>query len=374
MKISRVEATYLTDIPIAPPPLRDEPSSASLTIVEIETEDGIVGYGKAGGGASTVDFINRRAAAFLKGQNPFLTERIWARMVREFAPRGPGAHGSALSALDIALWDIKGKALGEPVWQLIGGAQNPVEAYISFGLGGPNTSLSMVPAYTVDELVEEATLLVEQGHTKLKTGVGRSEIPNPDEDAARMGALREALGPDVKLLMDGGRNMAFHDALRLCKLCEPHHITFFEEPVPGNDPRLLAELRKKTSVPLAANPAGYRSAYRELLLHDAVDFLQPNVASIGYTEACKVAEMAQAFHRFIANGNGSGPHNMHLQAGMSNGWGVEFHYHNWMVYRAVYPNLPEPQGGWLTLPDTPGIGLDPDPEVIKAYRSEQEKE
>ena len=370
MVISRVQAVHLTDIPIEPPPLRNEPSSASVTIVEIETDDGIVGYGKAGESPATVDFINHRAADFLKGQNPFLTEQIWGQMVREFAGgEGPGPWGSALSGIDIALWDIKGKTLGVPVWQLIGGAQNPVEAYISFGLGGPNTSMSMIPAYTVDELVEEATILVEQGHTKLKTGVGRFEVPNPDEDAARIGALREALGPDIKLMMDAGKNMAYHDALRLCKLCEPYHITFFEEPVFRNDPRILAELRRQTTIPLAANPSGYRWVYRDFLVHDVVDFVQPNVASIGYTEACKVAEMAQAFNRPISNGNGSGPHNMHLQAGMSNGWGVEFHYRHWMVYRAVYQNLPEPQGGWLTVPDTPGMGLDPKPDVMVEYRA-----
>ena len=135
-----------------------------------------------------------------------------------------------------------------------------------------------------------------------------------------------------------------------------------------NDPHLLAELRRQTSIPLAANPSGYRWAYRELLVRDAVDFAQPNVGSIGYTEARKVAEMAQVFNRSISNGNGSGPHNMHLQAGMPNGWGVEFHYHNWMMYRAVYQDVPGPEAGWLTVPDTPGVGLHPKPEVMEEFR------
>jgi len=364
MVISRVEAIPLCHIPTEPPPLRDEPSSASVTIVEIETDDGLIGYGKAGESTAIVDFINNRAGEFLKGKNPFLTDFLWNEMVNTL-----GGPDSALAGIDLALWDIKGKALGLPVWQLLGGAQSSVRAYVSFGLGGPNTSMSMVPAYSVDELVEEATLLVNQGHTKLKTGVGRFEVPNPDADADRMRALRESLGPDVVLMMDAGKNMTFHDAMRLCKLCEPLNIAFFEEPVVDNDPRLLADLRKQTSIPLAANPRGYRQVYREFLAEEIVDFVQPNVAQIGITESWKIAEMALAFNRPISNGNGSGPHNMHLQAGMTNGWGVEFHYRHWMVYRAVYQDLPEPEGGWLTLPDKPGLALDPKPDVVRAFQS-----
>jgi L-alanine-DL-glutamate epimerase-like enolase superfamily enzyme len=162
--------------------------------------------------------------------------------------------------------------------------------------------------------------------------------------------------------------MPFPDALRLCKLCEPLNVVFFEEPVPLNDPHLLAELRRQTAVPLAANPSGYRWTYRELLTQDAADFVQPNVTQIGVTEAWKIAEMAQAFNRQIANGNGGGPHNLHLQAGVANGWGVEFHYHNWMLYQAVFQHVPAPRNGWVTAPAAPGFGLDPRPEVVQEYR------
>jgi L-alanine-DL-glutamate epimerase-like enolase superfamily enzyme len=364
MKITRVEAIHLANIPTDPPPLRDLPNSANVTIVEVETDDGLIGYGKAGESAASVELINGRLADFLVGEDPMLTEQIWNRMVQTFG----GAGSSTLAGIDLALWDIKGKALGVPVWRLLGGAQNPVRAYVSFGLGGPNTSMSMVPAYTTEELVEEATLLVNGSHTKLKTGVGRYEVPNTDADAERMIALREALGPDVMLMMDAGKNMTFHDALRLCKLCEPYHIEFFEEPVVGNDPRQLANLRRQTTIPMAANPFGMRDVYREFLANEIVDFVQPNVAQIGITESKAIADMALAFNRPISNGNGSGPHNMHLQAGMPNGWGVEFHYRHWMVYRAVYQDLPEPADGLLTLPETPGLALDPRPEVMEEYR------
>ncbi|MBK36839.1 MAG: mandelate racemase/muconate lactonizing protein [Gemmatimonadetes bacterium] len=360
MKITRVEAIHLANVPTEPPPMRPLPNSANLTIVEVETDEGIIGYGRTGG---SVELINGRLADFLAGEDPMLTDQIWHQLTQTF-----GGATAALAGIDLALWDIKGKALGVPVWRLLGGAQERVRAYVSFGLGGPNTSMSMVPAYTTEELVEEAMLLVKGSHTKLKTGVGRYEVPNPDADAERMMALREVLGPEVMLMMDAGKNMSFHDALRLCKLCEPYHIEFFEEPVIGNDARQLANLRAQTTIPMAANPSGMRDVYREFLANEIVDFVQPNVAQIGITESKAIADMALAFNRPISNGNGSGPHNMHLQAGMPNGWGVEFHYRHWMEYRTVYQNLPEPADGWLTLPETPGLALDPKPEVVEQFR------
>lgn len=364
MKIVRVEAYHLANIPTDPPPMRPLPNSANITIVEVETDDGVIGYGKAGESAAVVDLINGPLSEALKGEDPMLTDQIWHRMVSAF-----GGSTSVISGIDLALWDVKGKALGQPVWRLLGGAQNPVRAYVSFGLGGPNTSMSLVPAYTTEELVEEAMLLVKGSHTKLKTGVGRYEVPNPDADAERMIALRDALGPDVMLMMDAGKGMSYHDALRLCKLCEPYHIEFFEEPVVGNDPRQLADLRRQTTIPMAANPSGMRDVYREYIANGVVDFIQPNAAQIGITESKAIADMALAFRMPISNGNGSGPHNMHLQAGMPNGWGVEFHYRHWMVYRAVYQDLPEPADGWLMLPETPGLALDPRPEVVDDFRT-----
>ncbi|MDP2949371.1 MAG: mandelate racemase/muconate lactonizing enzyme family protein [Chloroflexota bacterium] len=372
MKVCRVEAHRLEEVPITPPPFRKDPSTGSMTVVEVETDSGIVGYSVLGGGGGspwpmTVEFINCYASQFLAGQDALLVERIWNQMVRQAGRHPAGMWASVAGAIDLALWDIRGKALGHPVWQLIGGARDRVPAYVSFGLAGPNTSASMYPAYSREELVEEAKYLVGQGHTRLKTVVGRWEVPDPDEDAARMAAVREAVGPDVWLMMDASCYMSLQDAVRLCKLCEPLHITFFEEPVHANDPRTLAALRKQTSIPLAANPSGFRAAYREMLLHDAVDIVQPNVASIGYTESIAVANMAGAFNVPIANGNGSGPHNIHLQAGMPNGWLLEFHWHNWQTYEAVFQDMPRPREGWTAPLNRPGLGLDPKPGIIKEY-------
>ena len=369
MTIGRVEAILLDDIPIAPPPVRPGPSRAGVIIVEIETNEGAVGYGISPGPAWPVaEFVNRVLSDFLHGKDPALVENIWLQMVRQFGGADGGIWAPALSAADIALWDIRGKSLGQPVWKLLGGARSSVPAYVSFGVAGPNTSASQYPVYSQDELVDEARSLVGLGHTRLKTVVGRAIVPNPGEDARRIGAIREAVGPDVELLIDAGTKLSLHDALQLCRLCEPHQIVFFEEPVLANDPFLLAELRKQTAIPIAANPRGYRRAYRDLLMNGSVDILQPNVKSIGITESVQIAGMAEAFHLPVANGNGAGPHNIHLLAGVQNGWLCEFHFHNWMMYRAVYESVPEPMGGWVTAPEVPGLGLDPKPEVVKEFR------
>lgn len=364
MKIVRVEASYLTNIPTTPPPLLEGPDRARVVIAEVETDDGVIGYGMTGGPwpQSIVEFINHQAKDLLMGQDPLLTERIWQQMFRTYNQRyQTGLWSSAMSAVDIALWDIKGKALGQPVWRLLGGAQNPVPAYITFGLAD----------YDNERLVGAAKHWVQQGHNKLKMVVGViGNSQDPEADAQRVAAVRDAVGPKVELMFDANYLMSYHHALRLCRLTEPLNITWFEEPVYGNDALLLADLRRATSIPIAAGQnEGHRFRHRELLLHRSVDILQPNVVNVGgYTEAVKVAAMAQAFNVPIANGGAWPCHNMHLQAAMSNGWRVEFHYLSWMMYEAVCQSIPRPVEGWVTVPETPGLGLDPKPGIIKEYR------
>ena len=365
MEIRRVEASYLTNVPMTPPPLLDQPTRTGALIVEIETDEGIVGYGSAGRILpwAVVEFINRQAAPFLIGQDPMLTERVWSKMFWTFNERAQtGVWSSAMSAIDIALWDIKGKALGQPVWRLLGGAQNPVPAYVTFG----------VSEYSREQLPEAARYWVALGHDKLKMVVGVvGNSQDPVEDAARVAAVREAVGPKVELMIDANYLMSFHHALRLSKLCEPLDLTWFEEPLYQNDARLLADLRRQTTVPLAAGQnEGHRWRHRELLVHHSVDILQPNVANVGgYTEGAKVAAMAQAFNIPIANGGAMQLHNMHLQAGMSNGTRVEFHYLAWAMYDAIFQNTPQPEKGWVTVPERPGLGFEPKPGIIKEYRA-----
>ena len=342
-------------------PLLKAPLVTSIVFVTVETDEGATGFGltRAAQRFGVREFINREAAPFLRGKNPLETERIWNELWSQFNSRAQtGMWSSAVSAIDIALWDLKGKHYKEPVWRLLGGAQNPVPAYVTFGL----------KQYSTEELVEVAKQLVAQGEKRLKMVVA-VDPNNPRLDAQRVRTVRQAVGDDVELMIDANYLFSFNRALELCKLVEACAITWFEEPVYQNDAALLADLRRHTSIPIAAGQnEGHRFRHRELIANHAVDIAQPNVCSVGgYTEAVKVAALAQAFNLPIANGGGWPHHNMHLQAAMSNGWRVEFHFEMWGVGDKIYKEPPAPDHGWVTLPQTPGLGLEPRLDALKEY-------
>ena len=193
-------------------------------------------------------------------------------------------------------------------------------------------------------------------------------MPDPDDDYVRMKAMRDAIGPKIKLAMDGNCRMTVEQAIRICRLCEELNISFMEEPILQNDPALLAELRRNTIVPVAA-AENHRYNARDLLAAGAVDILQPNVCNDGgYSGGMRIAAMARYYNRPISHGNGNGPHNIALQAGLSNGSLVEYHFHKWMLYNAIFKAVPQPENGFLQLSQEPGLGLDPKPEIIKEYQ------
>ena len=360
IKITSVQAT-IHSIPVHVP-LLEKTVKRSIVFVEVKTDGGVTGYGLTGGVQrfGIREFINRELAPFLKGRNPLETEGLWHQMFLTFNPRAQtGVWSSAVSAVDIALWDIKGKHYREPVWRLLGGAKKKVPAYITFGL----------LEFDRPQLVEMARRYVAEGQDKLKMVVAVNNAEDPAEDAARVKTVREAIGDKVELMMDANYLFSFNRALELAKRVEPYNITWFEEPLYGNDARLLAQLRQKSSVPISAGQnEGSRFRHLELLIHGAVDILQPNVCYVGgFTEGLKVAAMAQAFNILLANGGGWPHHNMHLQAAVANGWRVEFHYLMWKVGEAIYQSTPKPEKGWVTLTEEPGLGLEPKKEVLEEF-------
>ena len=359
MKITNVKAS-IHRIPVEVPLLKEQ-IVTPIVFTTVETDTGVTGYGLTRGGQrfGMKEFINREVAPFLRGKNPLETERVWNDLLKQFNARvQTGMWSSAVSTIDIALWDIKGKHYNEPVWRLLGGAQNPVQAYITFGL----------KQYKKEQLVEVAKQLVTQGEKRLKMVVA-VDPENPKIDAARVEAVRDGVGDDVELMVDANYLFSFNRALELCKLIEPLGITWFEEPLYQNDALLLADLRRHTFIPIAAGQnEGHRFRHRELIANHAVDIAQPNVCSVGgYTEAVKVAALAQAFNLPIANGGGWPHHNMHLQAAVANGWRVEFHFEMWGIGDKVYKEPPAPVNGWVTLPETPGLGLEPRFDALNEY-------
>jgi L-rhamnonate dehydratase len=369
MKIVRVSATGL-NVPLhVKLPGIDRKASLEACFVEVETDTGIVGHGLGAITRETViaEIVNRVIAPAIKGDDPLAHEAIWEKLYWTLTPRGQTGFGAqALSAVDVALWDIKGKALGQPIWRLIGGARPRVPLYATFGFN----------FFDREQLAAAAKLWVSQGYRRLKMVVGHEALRRREarplseairEDAARVRAVREAVGPDVELYIDANCSLDLYHATRLTEMVKPYGISFFEEPITQNDALQMAQLRRATGMPLACGQnEGLIFRFRDLLRHEAVDYLQPNVVSgAGFTQCVKIAGLAAAFNVPLANGGAWQYHNMHLQAGLANGGLVEMHYLADELYKQIYRGLPQPREGWLTLPDAPGLGFEPDHDAIR---------
>jgi L-rhamnonate dehydratase len=369
MKIVRVTATPL-NVPLHISLAGIErTSSLEACFVEVETDGGMTGHGLAAITRETViaEIVNRVIAPAIKGEDPLANELIWDKLYWALMPRGQtGLAAQALSAVDIALWDIKGKACGQPVWRLLGGARQRVPLYATFGFN----------FFDREQLAAAAKLWVSQGYRRLKMVVGHEALRRREtrpmmeviqEDAARVRAVRESVGPDVELYIDANCSLDLYHATRLAELVKPYRISFFEEPLTQNDALQMAQLRRATGMPLACGQnEGLIFRFRDLLMHEAVDYVQPNVVSSGgFTQCAKIAGLAAAFNVPLANGGAWQYHNMHLQAGVANGGLVEMHYLADLLYKQIYRGLPEPKDGWLTLPDTPGLGFEPYHDAIR---------
>ncbi len=364
MKIARTTAHTLR-VPYQFPLIK-ETQHALVTFVEIETDDGLKGHAFSAYPLrfSISDFINREAGPTIAGMDPMRPEAVRTTLYWKLANKHyMGTWSCAASMIDVALWDIRGKSAKQPIWKLMGGAREKCPIYITWGL----------PRYSREELVETAKQLIAEGHTQLKMAIAAGSNPTSHmygeptdddilEDAARIRHVRDALGDKVTLMIDANKNAKLPQAMRLAKLVEPCNLAWFEDPVQKADPRLMAQLRRQTSIPIAAGSSGtYDLPYlREYFLNESIDIAQPNVRDIGgFTGALHAAGLAQAFNIQLEMG-GNFPHlNMHLHAGVPNGGRVEFHLGGWRIGEALFDGTPAPVKGWVTLPQAPGLGFTP---------------
>jgi len=373
MKIAAIELIELQNIPVTPP-LFKQPLRTGVRLVKVKTDDGLTGLSQLGGfmHSAGAAFIRQELAPFLIGKDPLENERLMHQMLWKFNTRAhSGVWNFAVSAIDVALWDIKGKFYNTPVWRLLGGAQKSVPAYITFGLR----------AYDRDELAAAAKHWAANGQRRLKIQVGRSNIrgeidpagagaehreDNPAEDEARVKAVREAVGDDAELMVDANCLMKLDAAVRWCKRFEPYNLMWFEEPIVHNDPHLLAKLRKQTSIPIAAGQWENFSKLADLVKQDSVDFVNIHVLSVGgFTMGMKAAGLAQAFNLPIGNGD---HFDFHLQAAVPNGWRAEIHVNNWLTANVVYKELPKLSDGWVTLTERPGLGVELNEDTVKEFQ------
>jgi L-alanine-DL-glutamate epimerase-like enolase superfamily enzyme len=369
MQISSVRATPL-NLPVSVSVSgRTKSTSLSLCIVDVELDDGRIGTGMTAITEEEVvgSIVNDIAGHALVGMDPLRHEQIWERLYWLLAPRGQSGYAShAIAAIDLALWDLKGQILGQPCWRLLGGARSQVPVYATFGFA----------FFEREELADAARSWVDRGFRRLKMTVGHHALQRRDEprlladviaeDVKRLEAVRDAVGPDVQIYIDANCSLDYFHALSLAQRIEHLGVTFFEEPVSQNDIPNLVKLRAKTAIPLAAGQnEGLASRFRDMLVAQAVDVVQPNACiSGGFTQCLRIAGMAAAFNTQFANGGAWPHHNMHLHAGLANGTLVEYHSVAVECCKLVFDDLPEPSNGVLTLPDTPGLGFKPNRERI----------
>ena len=337
-----------------------------LVLVKVTSADGTVGYGEAHHALSPTaiaEIIRFSIAPLLAGVDCFDTEGIWDLIYRhQIQTHGAGtAAVIALSGVDIALWDLRGKLLQQPVYRLLGGARRRIRAYA----GG--LSLGYKP---LDALEQEVRQMIEKGYSAIKLRVGQGV----SQDALRVRHIRRTFGDDLDIALDAQTRYRVTDIPEVVRYCEENRVYWLEEPFTPDDIGAFQSIRRHTSIPIAAGENHYtKHAFRELLESRAVSILQPDCTKVGgISEAQKIAAMAAAWHLSLA------PHtsqsvistaaNLHLLCAIPNG----------LLYEAdlapVNPfrdDLADPplavEEGYIEPNDLPGLGLQINEEVLARY-------
>jgi D-galactarolactone cycloisomerase len=258
-------------------------------LVKVETDEGLTGWGEAHHGrcpGGIAKLVDTTMSELVVGMDALDTVGVWQRVYRmQLASHGMGyAAAMALSGIDLALWDIRGKAVGWPLYRLLGGASKPIRAYaggISLGWQEPKS------------LAEEAAEYVAQGYRAIKLRVG----DNPRADIARARAVRARLGDDIEILVDANTGYTLDDVRRVMPAFEELQIGWLEEPFPAYDYRSYQAAAALGTVPLAAGENHFtRFEFTRLIEDRAVKFVQPDLSKTGgVTEAMRIAGMAYAW-------------------------------------------------------------------------------
>jgi L-alanine-DL-glutamate epimerase-like enolase superfamily enzyme len=374
VKITAVRAAWLrATIPVERAHVSDfgRNDSFNTCLIEIDTDEGLTGIGEAkvgvgnlGNYAGVVALVHAELGPVLVGRDPRDITAIWelcyngtrahygAREGRLFPTVGRrGITVAAISGIDIALWDIAGRALGVPVWRLLGGKyREKVPAYASGGwapVGGIGTQLAQY---------------VARGHRAVKLRVGLQD-KSVDDSAARVREVRETLGPEIGVMVDAHGTWSVRDALRFARKVEAYDLAWFEEPVSADNLAGLADVRRATDIPIATGENEQtRFGFRDLIAAGAVDILQPDIAIAGgLTECLRIAALAAAHELTVA------PHlwgsailfaaGLHLCVATPCATVVEFTRGENPLLHELVEEAFDLTDGYVTAPETPGLGL-----------------
>jgi galactonate dehydratase len=340
--------------------------------VRLTTDEGLhgIGEGTLNGFARTVEAAIHELEHLYVGMNPFDVETVALRMLRDVYSDGGQIQGSALAAIETACWDIIGKATGQPLYNLIGGScHDKLRCYANGWYRGPRTP---------ESFHEKARAGVQRGYTALKFdpfGAAWRTVENREFDLALeiIAAVRDAVGPDVDIMVEGHNRFSVHTALRFAEAMAPYRPAWFETPVPPQLIFSIVEVARRSPVPIACGEDYYRiEQFAELLRHDAVHIIQLEPQFLGVAASKQVCGMAHAHNALTAPHSAQGPVCSvvcaHLNAATPN-----FYIHE------IFDEFNEPweekllsppmkvRDGYVSPPDGPGLGVELDLEEVSKH-------
>ena len=353
--------------------------SASAIIVEVRTDDGLVGYGEIHGEPmkQICEWV-ARFAEVVRGMDALDHVVVWEKLFSLTSPRPGGAHGSgglppplsrsarpqimaAIAGIDIALWDIKGKAAGLPVYRLLGGSNQPVFAYATGGYYRDGA--------TAKDYADELTEFVKTGYRAVKL---KCCADGMDDEVARIKTVRAAIGADTLLMLDMNAAYAVDECIMFARAVEPHNIYWLEEPLHWYlQPADFLRLATATTIPLAhCERELTRFSVRDFVTSGAIRFVQFDATRFaGFTEALRVAQLAEQCSVRIAPHLAPNLHT-HLVAAFPKAcFGVEM-LGNAMrdpLTPGLYKQPPELKDGHIPLSEAPGFGIEIDWEFVRHH-------
>jgi galactonate dehydratase len=345
-------------------------------LVKINTDDPkIYGIGDASPMEDddlVIAMVEAMVEKHLVGKDPLESEVHWTNLYQDFQARGGRIASTAISGIDIALWDLKGKILGQPVWKLLGGAhQKKIRVYANGWYSNPGTA---------EQNAEEAKAVMDMGYTALKfdpfgqTNFYKISLEELQKAEDRVAAVRKAVGPNIDILVEAHAKFDVMNAIQIGKRLEQYRPLFYEEPVSQERVSELLEVRNKVNIPIATGERLYtKFPFAEIVDRHAADVLQPDIANAGgITELKKIAIIAEAKHITMAPHNVCSPvgatAELHLDASIINFEIQEYHAEFYTEhYFTVLDGFVRQEDGYVEISDAPGLGLELNEAEIAAH-------
>jgi len=385
MKISKV-TPWLVTAPTGPRGAAQQPGR-QYVFVQVDTDEGITGWGEITGTGAlpnrAVAAVLREVGPFLEGEDASRIEAIWNKIFRAMTYVGTrGITSCVVSGIDIALWDIRGKALGLPIYELLGGAvRDSIALYTHFPLGATPQEAAQNVMVPVDDGVKaiKTDPFQPEWQRRYRQGVpgayldGGMSAEGEQEGADFIAAIREAVGPQVEILIDAHALYNVPTAIRLANRLAQFNITWFEEPVPPESYHALRQVRDQLHTRLCVGERLHtRFEFVPILEQRLADFIMPDVTwTGGISELKKISTMAEAYYIPVSPHDASGPINVlagaHVMMTVPNFYKLETIRSRMDSYDAFIQTPLDTRDGQLYVPKKPGLGLEMNLDYLRAH-------